>query len=388
MAKMDQFENNSDRKPALVSSGIMPAMSTDQELDSALSQMGITSHMMDTQQAVGPMHDATLMLQQLMDYPAGNLLDGSSAAGHVPFLTALPDNFMGTTGQSTAGVASHHSQVQTQAPTLNLPQSGPFVLPATGVHASLPQSASPGSARANFGIGAVGGVGVGAVGGVQVGNAGLSLGQGAAGTSLPVAGAPSLSKMGSTTNMAVQSPGSAISQYEEEERQKREMHNFIERRRRYNINDRIKELGSLLPGSEPDTRQNKGNILKTAVNYIKRLQKIEARHRELSRKHRQYAKTLTVFKSRLEEYDAACQSNGIVVPSASQEAALLTRVDLARVTLDQCVTLVDCLESTGSEVSDVSSMGQVSDDEGWSEDDDLRSNASTHSTNSRKLQKQ
>ncbi|XP_065176640.1 transcription factor EB-like [Sycon ciliatum] len=192
---------------------------------------------------------------------------------------------------------------------------------------------------------------------------------------------------GTSPNMSTRSPlpaGGAYAQYEEEERQKREMHNFIERRRRYNINDRIKELGSLLPGTEPDTRQNKGNILKTAVNYIKRLQKVEARYRELSRKHRQYSKTLSVFKSRLEEYDAACQSNGILVPSASQEAALLTRVDLARVTLDQCVTLVDCLESAGSEVSDISSIGSsvgASEDD-LSDDDDVRSTSSTHSVGS------
>ena len=47
----------------------------------------------------------------------------------------------------------------------------------------------------------------------------------------------------------------------------------VERRRRYNINDRIAELGSLLPAqNEPeyslvrDVRQNKGGILKVSFS--------------------------------------------------------------------------------------------------------------------------
>jgi len=38
----------------------------------------------------------------------------------------------------------------------------------------------------------------------------------------------------------------------QKDRQKKDNHNLIERRRRYNINDRIKELGTLLP-KEDDT---------------------------------------------------------------------------------------------------------------------------------------
>ena len=37
--------------------------------------------------------------------------------------------------------------------------------------------------------------------------------------------------------------------HEERDRRKKDIHNMIERRRRYNINDRIKELGTLLPRS-------------------------------------------------------------------------------------------------------------------------------------------
>ncbi|XP_065059408.1 microphthalmia-associated transcription factor-like isoform X2 [Rhopilema esculentum] len=55
------------------------------------------------------------------------------------------------------------------------------------------------------------------------------------------------------------------------DRQKKDNHNMIERRRRYNINDRIRELGTLIPKSDSDSKQNKGTILKSSVDYIKRL---------------------------------------------------------------------------------------------------------------------
>lgn len=58
----------------------------------------------------------------------------------------------------------------------------------------------------------------------------------------------------------------------------------VERRRRFNINDRIKELGTLLPKQNEqyydivrDVRQNKGSILKASVDYIKILKKEKER---------------------------------------------------------------------------------------------------------------
>ena len=56
------------------------------------------------------------------------------------------------------------------------------------------------------------------------------------------------------------------------DRQKKDNHNAIERRRRFNINDRIKELGTLLPKQDPEIRPNKGTILKSSVDYIEALQ--------------------------------------------------------------------------------------------------------------------
>lgn len=63
------------------------------------------------------------------------------------------------------------------------------------------------------------------------------------------------------------------------ERQKKDNHNKIERRRRYNINDRIQELGTLLPRGDPryshlvtrDMKYNKGTILKASVDFVKTL---------------------------------------------------------------------------------------------------------------------
>ncbi|KAA8590781.1 hypothetical protein FQN60_001724, partial [Etheostoma spectabile] len=66
------------------------------------------------------------------------------------------------------------------------------------------------------------------------------------------------------------------------ERQKKDNHNLIERRRRFNINDRIKELGTLIPKSnDPDMRWNKGTILKASVDYIRKLQREQQRAKDL-----------------------------------------------------------------------------------------------------------
>ncbi|CAO1440268.1 unnamed protein product [Diamesa hyperborea] len=79
------------------------------------------------------------------------------------------------------------------------------------------------------------------------------------------------------------------------DRQKKDNHNMIERRRRFNINDRIKELGTLLPKNNEsyyeivrDVRPNKGTILKSSVDYIKvlkheinRLKKAEQKQKEM-----------------------------------------------------------------------------------------------------------
>lgn len=77
----------------------------------------------------------------------------------------------------------------------------------------------------------------------------------------------------------------------EKDRQKKDNHNQIERRRRFNINDRIKDLGTLLPKvNEPfheyvkDVRPNKGSILRATVEYVKMLKKEQARRKAVDEK--------------------------------------------------------------------------------------------------------
>ncbi|EEB20289.1 Microphthalmia-associated transcription factor, putative [Pediculus humanus corporis] len=78
------------------------------------------------------------------------------------------------------------------------------------------------------------------------------------------------------------------------DRIKKDNHNMIERRRRFNINDRIKELGTLLPkNNDPDIRPNKGTILKSSVDYIKilkteveRMKDVEAKNQKLEIQNR------------------------------------------------------------------------------------------------------
>uniref|UniRef100_K1Q051 Transcription factor E3 n=1 Tax=Magallana gigas TaxID=29159 RepID=K1Q051_MAGGI len=73
-------------------------------------------------------------------------------------------------------------------------------------------------------------------------------------------------------------PRPFISKEEEQlwkkDRIKKDNHNIIERRRRYNINDRIKELATLLPPTtHPAMKLNKGSILKASVEYVRELKK-------------------------------------------------------------------------------------------------------------------
>eukprot|EP00105_Crassostrea_gigas_P010198 XP_011425390.2 PREDICTED: transcription factor EB [Crassostrea gigas] len=71
------------------------------------------------------------------------------------------------------------------------------------------------------------------------------------------------------------------------DRRKKDNHNIIERRRRYNINDRIKELGTLLPSSiPPDLKQNKGSILKAAVEFMKELKRDNCKLHKLEENQR------------------------------------------------------------------------------------------------------
>uniref|UniRef100_A0A336LML8 CSON011283 protein n=1 Tax=Culicoides sonorensis TaxID=179676 RepID=A0A336LML8_CULSO len=128
----------------------------------------------------------------------------------------------------------------------------------------------------------------------------------------------------------------SFSEAEARDRQKKDNHNMIERRRRFNINDRIKELGTLLPKTNDpyyevvrDVRPNKGTILKSSVDYIKclkhevsRLKQSEARQKQIEYENRRLLLRiqvvlqfifrqllLTIFN--LQELEMQAKANGL-----------------------------------------------------------------------------
>ncbi|XP_055077630.1 melanocyte inducing transcription factor a isoform X2 [Periophthalmus magnuspinnatus] len=103
------------------------------------------------------------------------------------------------------------------------------------------------------------------------------------------------------------------------ERQKKDNHNLIERRRRFNINDRIKELGTLIPKSnDPDMRWNKGTILKASVDYIRKLQRDQQRAKELDCRQRKLEHTNRHLLLRIQELEIQARAHGLtLVPTPS-----------------------------------------------------------------------
>ncbi|TNN73681.1 Transcription factor EC [Liparis tanakae] len=115
------------------------------------------------------------------------------------------------------------------------------------------------------------------------------------------------------------------------ERQKKDNHNLIERRRRYNINYRIKELGTLIPKSnDPDMRWNKGTILKASVEYIKWLQKEQQHARELESRQKKLEQANRRLLLRIQELEIQARAHGL-----PNMASSLGTVDLSSHLLKQ-----------------------------------------------------
>ncbi|XP_059360881.1 transcription factor EC-like isoform X5 [Carassius carassius] len=105
------------------------------------------------------------------------------------------------------------------------------------------------------------------------------------------------------------------------ERQKKNNHNLIERRRRYNINYRIKELGTLIPKSnDPDMRWNKGTILKASVEYIKWLQKEQQHARDLESRQKKLEQANRRLLLRIQELEIQARAHGLPSMAASMGA--------------------------------------------------------------------
>ncbi|ORX61998.1 hypothetical protein DM01DRAFT_1379865 [Hesseltinella vesiculosa] len=110
-----------------------------------------------------------------------------------------------------------------------------------------------------------------------------------------IGSAPSLSYSAKPESNSLENQPDSLETYEDDyaaqtnlqaimdkRRRRRESHNAVERRRRDNINERIQELGTLLPDALDDgvNRFNKGTILKKSVEQIKTLQQELAQYRQ------------------------------------------------------------------------------------------------------------
>ncbi|XP_036957792.1 transcription factor E3b isoform X2 [Acanthopagrus latus] len=96
------------------------------------------------------------------------------------------------------------------------------------------------------------------------------------------------------------------------ERQKKDNHNLIERRRRFNINDRIKELGTLIPKSnDPEMRWNKGTILKASVDYIRKLQKEQHRAKDIEMRQKKLEQANHTLMLRIQELEMQARLHGL-----------------------------------------------------------------------------
>uniref|UniRef100_A0A8C5SDY5 Transcription factor EC n=1 Tax=Laticauda laticaudata TaxID=8630 RepID=A0A8C5SDY5_LATLA len=102
---------------------------------------------------------------------------------------------------------------------------------------------------------------------------------------------------------------------------------FKQRRRRYNINYRIKELGTLIPKSnDPDMRWNKGTILKASVDYIKWLQKEQQKAQELEQRQKKLEQANRRLLLRIQELEMQARAHGLPIMSSVSVVDLTSRV--------------------------------------------------------------
>jgi len=123
---------------------------------------------------------------------------------------------------------------------------------------------------------------------------------------------------------------------------KKQNHNIIERRRRHNINERIKELAELLPKKNEryydttrDVARNKGSILTASVAYIKQLQEDQRGQERLEERCRmltyQNDELMFKLKMRAAELQRLPGSDwGGLYPSKESEEESEDRVRLVR----------------------------------------------------------
>lgn len=102
------------------------------------------------------------------------------------------------------------------------------------------------------------------------------------------------------------------------DRRKKDVHNMIERRRRYNINDKIRELGGLLPRScVGEIKLNKGSILRAAVEYLRMINLNNERVQEIYKRQQMLEQENRRMLRRIKELEDELHLHGHRVPASS-----------------------------------------------------------------------
>ncbi|CAJ0925681.1 unnamed protein product, partial [Mesorhabditis belari] len=133
--------------------------------------------------------------------------------------------------------------------------------------------------------------------------------------------APSSSDMDQLVRGSSQGPVPSADDPEHyRDRRKKDIHNMIERRRRYNINDRIKELGVMLPkgASEAEFREmklNQGTILKASCDYIRQLQKDRDSMIKQQQQQNKLENAAKHYADRVRELEEILAKNGLNAPT-------------------------------------------------------------------------
>jgi len=101
---------------------------------------------------------------------------------------------------------------------------------------------------------------------------------------------------------------------EDKERIKKDNHNIIERKRRYHINDRIRELGQLVPKNVDSDRWNKGTILKATVDFVLRSTQYKNFTEQVMQNQE---KIIEMNMKRMKEMELHLQQMGVAPPRNS-----------------------------------------------------------------------
>uniref|UniRef100_A0ABK0LB89 Melanocyte inducing transcription factor n=1 Tax=Rattus norvegicus TaxID=10116 RepID=A0ABK0LB89_RAT len=146
----------------------------------------------------------------------------------------------------------------------------------------------------------------------------------------------------------------------------------VERRRRFNINDRIKELGTLIPKSnDPDMRWNKGTILKASVDYIRKLQREQQRAKDLENRQKKLEHANRHLLLRVQELEMQARAHGLsLIPSTGLcSPDLVNRIIKQEPVLENCsqelvqhqadLTCTTTLDLTDGTISFTNNLGTM-----------------------------